>query len=80
MIETKACNFIKNETLVQVFSCELPEISKNTFSYWTPPLSASEIGSFQEYRGHLWVWELRAAFDNAVIIAEGLLSGNGKKD
>ena len=25
------CNFIKKETLVQVFSCEFREISKNTF-------------------------------------------------
>ena len=27
----KACNFIKKEALVQVFSCEFCEISKNTF-------------------------------------------------
>ena len=27
----KACNFIKKETLAQVFSCEFLEISKNTF-------------------------------------------------
>ena len=27
----EACNFIKNETLAQVFSCEFWEISKNTF-------------------------------------------------
>ena len=26
-----ACNFIKKETLAQVFSCEFWEISKNTF-------------------------------------------------
>ena len=32
-----ACNFIKKETLTQVFSCELCEISKNTFPYRTPP-------------------------------------------
>ena len=34
----KACNFIKNEVLAQVFSCEFCEISKNTFSteyLWT---------------------------------------------
>ena len=30
-----ACNFIKKETLVQVFSCEFCEISKNTFLYRT---------------------------------------------
>ena len=28
---TEACNFIKKETLAQVFSCELCEISKNTY-------------------------------------------------
>ena len=28
----QACNFIKKETLVQVFSCELCKISKNSFS------------------------------------------------
>ena len=27
----QACNFIKKETLAQVFSCEFCEISKNTF-------------------------------------------------
>ena len=27
----KACNFIKKETLAQMFSCEFCEISKNTF-------------------------------------------------
>ena len=32
----KACNFIKQKTLAQVFSCEFCEISKNTFSYRTP--------------------------------------------
>ena len=28
----EACNFIKKETLAQVFSCEFCKISKNTFS------------------------------------------------
>ena len=32
MLQTDACNFIKQETLAQVFSCEFCEISKNTFS------------------------------------------------
>ena len=39
----KACNFIKKETLAQVFSCEFCEISKSTFSYRTPPVAASEL-------------------------------------
>ena len=38
----KACNFIKKETLAQVFSCEFCEISKNSFSYRTPLVAASE--------------------------------------
>ena len=37
-----ACNFIKKETLAQVFSCEFCDISKNTFFYRTPPLAASD--------------------------------------
>ena len=38
----QACNFIKKESLAQVFSCEIFEISKNTFYYRTPPVAASE--------------------------------------
>ena len=34
-------NFIKNETLAQVFSREFCKISKNTFSYRTPLVTAS---------------------------------------
>ena len=37
----EACNFFKKENLAQVFSCEFCEISKNTFSYRTPPVAAS---------------------------------------
>ena len=37
----QACNFIKKETLAQVFSFELCEISKNTFFYRTPLVAAS---------------------------------------
>ena len=40
---TEACNFIKIETLAQVFSCEFCEISKDTFSYKTPPAAASTL-------------------------------------
>ena len=35
-------NFIQKETLAQVFSCEIFEISKNTFSYRTSPVAASK--------------------------------------
>ena len=37
-----ACIFI---TLAQVFPCEFCEISKNTFSYRTPPMAASVFSS-----------------------------------
>ena len=33
---------IKKETLALVFSCEFCEISKNTFSYRTPLVAASD--------------------------------------
>ena len=39
--KASACNFVKKETLAQVFSCELCEISKDTFCYRTLPVSAS---------------------------------------
>ena len=42
-LRPEAYNFIKKETLAQVLSCEFCEISKNTFSYRTPPVAASEI-------------------------------------
>ena len=38
----KDCSFIKKETLVEVLSCEFCDISKNIFSYKTPPVAASE--------------------------------------
>ena len=37
----ESCNFIRKETLAQVFSCEFCKISKNTFSYRTPLVAAS---------------------------------------
>ena len=41
LIKLQACNFIKKETLAQVFSCEFCEISKNTFFHRTPLVAAS---------------------------------------
>ena len=38
-----ACNFIKKETLAQVFSCEFCKIYKNTFYYRTPLVAASGV-------------------------------------
>ena len=41
-ISQNACSFIKKETLIQVFFCEFCEISKRTYSYRAPPVTASE--------------------------------------
>ena len=43
---SKACNFIKKETLAQVFSCEFSESSKINFSYRTSPVAASADRKF----------------------------------
>ena len=40
-LQASVCNFIKKENLAQMFSCKFSEISKNTFSYRTPPVAAS---------------------------------------
>ena len=45
-IKKGACNFIKKETLAEVFSCEFCEFCKNTFSDRTPPGAASRINVF----------------------------------
>ena len=42
-LEAKACNFIKKESLVQVFSCEFCEISKDTFFNRKPLAAASNF-------------------------------------
>ena len=46
----EACNFIKKETLAQVFFCEFREISKNTFfteDLWTTASEHSSSTCFQ---------------------------------
>ena len=40
-LQAEACNFIKKETLAEVFSCEFCEISENTFPYRTPLVATS---------------------------------------
>ena len=39
-LQPVAWNFIKKETVAQVFSCEFCKIFKNNFSYRTPPVAA----------------------------------------
>ena len=51
-LQAKANNFIKKETLAQIFSCEFCEILKNIFSYRTPPVTASERDWF--YQSSFW--------------------------
>ena len=48
-LRPKACNFIKRETLAQVFSCEFCEISKKTFFQRTPIVAASELGIDEQF-------------------------------
>ena len=45
-LQAKPFNFINKETQAQVFSCELCEISKNSFSYRTPPVAVSGYSQF----------------------------------
>ena len=47
------CNFIKKESLAQVFSCEFCKIFKNTFFYRTPQVAASIIIVFKKMRDSL---------------------------
>ena len=46
-LQVWGCNFIKKETLAQVFFCEFCEISKNTFS--TDHLRTPASGSFRVF-------------------------------
>ena len=55
--ESEACNFIKKETLAQVFSCKFCEIIKNTFLKREPPLAAEAIMSEQEITNFDYFWE-----------------------
>ena len=38
------------ESLAQVFSCEFCEILKNTYSYRTPPMAASEDKHLETFK------------------------------
>ena len=42
-LKPQACNFIKKETLAQVFSCEFCEISQNTFLERTPLVAGGRL-------------------------------------
>ena len=46
-LSPQASNFIKKETLPQVFSCEFGEISKISFFHRTPLVAVSEFKTLQ---------------------------------
>ena len=59
-----SCNFIKKETLAQVFSCDFCKIS-NTFFYRVPPVAASVMQLKQTFSFQLrvcfkYVWHFNA--------------------
>ena len=45
VLQPEACNFIKKETLAQVFSCEICKIFKNNFFDRIPKVAASDSKS-----------------------------------
>ena len=53
-ISPKACNFIKKETLAQVFSCAFCKISKNTFSTKHVQTTGSGFISLTKYSDKLY--------------------------
>ena len=67
-LQDSVCNFIKKETLAQVFSCEICEISKNTCFYRTPPVAATVykeafLTNFSISIGkHLYMTKLKHSF------------------
>ena len=66
----KTCNFIKKETLAQMFSCDFCEIWQNTFfteHLWT---TASENGEYQKIR----IDVLKQVLKRQLIIEEISLS------
>ena len=52
---TRVSFLVKRRLGHNVFSCELCEISKNTYSYRTPPVAASVVGyENKKFRGLFW--------------------------
>ena len=51
----KACNFIEEEPLAQVFSCEFCEFFKNIFRSWTPLLAAFKTIFYLDQNGNTTV-------------------------
>ena len=60
-LEVTACNFIKKETLAQVFSCEFCEISYNTF--FTEHVWATASVTLSESKLVTMVWTMIQSHD-----------------
>ena len=64
-LQVSACNFIKKETLAQVFSRKFCEISKNSFSYRTPVMTVCGLMYVQFMPLHKkWSFPLRISSVN----------------
>ena len=61
-IAGQACNFIKKETLAQVFSCEFCKISKNTFFTEHLPTTASVFYALFVFGNYFAQYGLRLYF------------------
>ena len=72
-LRPQACNFIKKETVAQVFSCEFCEIFMNTFLYRTPLGAASDKSTFI-----FQIWKL-LQLNFTKIIKSGFCQGYGYK-
>ena len=67
----RAWSFIKKETLTQMFSCEFCKISKNTYSYRTPLVVASENINFGFLKNTL-IWDRLQLFQETISRGVGI--------
>ena len=65
-----ACNFIKKEILVQVFSCEFREISKNNF--FTEHLWTTASASWWKARKRKRCWVINKSHKKKIKIAASI--------
>ena len=77
--ETLACNFIKKESLAQVFFLKFCEILMNTFSYRTPVVAASDfyaVNVFYTSLALFWIFfncHVAALSETSVLIEVRIL-------
>ena len=71
--QAEACSFNKKESLAELFSYEFWEISKNTFSYKTPPVAASEDAIFYLLSLHK-KWSFPSSISSVNVAKSGLVT------